>query len=137
MRLARWTLAILSVAALIPAALAQAPRTAPADSASVKAGARLFKQYCEICHGKTGMGDGPTGKSLKPRPRNFRNPAEFKSKNDEEVFKVVSDGGAARGLSPLMVPWKSVLKEPQIWQVIAFIRSLAPKDGAKPASAGR
>lgn len=123
---------LLACAALALGA-ATAPRTAPTDSASIQAGKKLYDQHCQTCHGKTGKGDGPTGRSLQPRPRNFQNPTEFKSKNDEEVFKVISKGGAASGLSPLMLAWASVLKEQQIWQVIAYVRSLAPKPAAPAA----
>lgn len=127
----RRSLLLLLLAFTLIAATA-APRTAPTDSASVAAGAKIFAQYCETCHGKTGKGDGPTGKSLNPHPRNFTKPSEFKSKNDEEAFKVINKGGASMGLSPLMVAWGSVLKEQQIWQVLAYVRSFA-QPVAKPA----
>src|SRR5262249_58176995 len=91
---------LLLVAAFTLIAAAAAPRTAPTDSASVAAGAKIFAQYCETCHGKTGKGDGPTGKGLNPHPRNFTKPSEFKSKNDEEPFKGISKAGASMRPSP-------------------------------------
>jgi mono/diheme cytochrome c family protein len=109
-----------------PAAPANPPPAAPHDSASIRAGAKLFTQFCQTCHGKTGLGDGPTGKVLNPRPRNFQKPSEYKTKNDQEMFKVITKGGQSMGLSPLMVAWGAVLKEEQVWQVIAFIRTLPP-----------
>lgn len=133
--LRRWLL--LAIVALTVLGAASAPRIAPTDSASVAAGAKLFAQYCETCHGKTGKGDGPTGKGLNPRPRNFSKASEFKTKNDEQAFKVISKGGASMGLSPLMVAWGGVLKEQQIWQVLAYVRSFAQAaktaGGAPPA----
>src|SRR5437016_6295354 len=64
----------------------------PTDSASLATGAKLFKANCVPCHGVSGRGDGPTGVTLKPRPRNFTHPQEFKSKNDDEIFAVISRG---------------------------------------------
>ncbi len=123
------------LALLAGAALAAAPRSAPTDSASLEAGRKLYAQYCMTCHGNTGLGDGPTGKSLSPRPRNFQKPSELKSRNDEEMFKVISKGGPSLRLSPLMVPWGSVLKEGQIGQVVAYVRSLAHAAGGMAAPA--
>jgi len=38
-------------------------KTAPANS-----GAAMFKEYCAVCHGKTGKGDGPAASALKQAP---------------------------------------------------------------------
>ncbi len=127
----------LSVA-LRPAAFgkeAAAPFTAPTDSASVATGAVLFGKYCETCHGKGGHGDGPASKPLNPKPRNFTHPNEFKSKNDAEVFLVISKGGAARHLSPVMPAWGSTLKKAQIWDLIGYIRGFPARDSIAKANA--
>src|SRR5438105_4954717 len=34
-------------------------------------GAKVFANNCAVCHGPKGLGDGPAGMSLNPRPRNF------------------------------------------------------------------
>jgi mono/diheme cytochrome c family protein len=114
-----------------------APRTAPTDSASVAAGAKIFAKYCETCHGKSGHGDGPASKPLNPKPRDFTNPKNFKSKNDEEVFSLVSKGGASRHLSPVMPAWGSTLKKEQIWQVIGYVRGFPERDSIAKASAAK
>lgn len=102
-------------------------RPAP-DSATIAAGEKLFVKNCQICHGPTGHGDGPGSVALNPKPRNFTQPSQFKSKNDDEVFAVISKGGAARKLSAAMPPWGGTLKPLQIWQVIAFVRSFPARD---------
>ncbi len=94
------------------------------DTTSVAAGTKLFGQYCVTCHGKTGKGDGPVAAGLNPKPRDLRDPRLLKSRNDEDLSKVISKGGPALGLSPTMVAWGSVLKEPQIRQLVAYVRSL-------------
>jgi mono/diheme cytochrome c family protein len=104
---------------------------APTDSASLAAGAKLFAKNCATCHGASGRGDGPTGRALTPRPRNFTDPKQFKSKTDEEIFKVISKGGAASKLSAAMPPWGSILKREQIWQLIGYIQTFAARDSAR------
>lgn len=137
--MSRRLIAALVLASALAGAAVAATATKPspakparADSAVVAAGAKLYAQYCTICHGKTGLGDGAGAAGLKPKPRNLRDPKLLKSKNDEDLFKVISKGGPALGLSPAMVGWASVLKEPQIRQLVAFLRTLgdAPASGA-------
>ena len=80
--------------------------------------ARLFKTNCESCHGPQGHGDGPAGAALDPAPKNL---AELQAMaGDDYLFWRISTG--KEGTS--MVPWKGVLSDDQIWQVVAFIRTL-------------
>ena len=125
--------ALLLLAALV-AVTAAASKSSP-DPTKVAAGAKLYSQYCAVCHGKTGRGEGAAAASLKPKPRSFRGPKQLKSKTDEDLFKVISKGGPALGLSPTMVGWGAVLKEPQIRQLVAFVRSMVDSSAAAGAAA--
>lgn len=88
----------------------------------IKNGTRLFLQHCAMCHGKTGKGDGPVGKSLKPPPRNFQK-AEYKySKNDKELLAFIQKGKGA------MPAWEKVLKPEQIQDIIAYLHTLKVKE---------
>lgn len=99
-----------------------------ADSVAVAAGGKIYAGICSTCHGPAGKGDGPGAAGLNPKPRNFTDPKQFKSKSDEEMFAVIQKGGASAKLSAAMPAWGTVLKRDQIWQVIAYIRTLAPKE---------
>jgi mono/diheme cytochrome c family protein len=44
---------------------------------------------------------------------------------DEHLFKVIKEGGASVGKSPLMAPWGGTLTDDQIRDVVAFLRSIA------------
>ncbi|MBF8260689.1 MAG: exported protein of unknown function [candidate division NC10 bacterium] len=79
---------------------------------------------CSACHGESGIGDGPAAVALNPKPRNYTDCAVMSKKSDAELFKVIKEGGPAAGLSPLMVAFGSQLSDKEIWDVIAFIRSI-------------
>jgi mono/diheme cytochrome c family protein len=87
-----------------------------ADAASE--GAAVFHTNCETCHGPQGHGDGPAGQALDPRPRNL---AELQTKaSDDFLFWRIREGKPGT----TMVAWKGILTDDQIWQAIAFIRTL-------------
>ncbi len=79
----------------------QMPTVSEAD---MKTAREYFASYCSTCHGKEGKGDGVAGAALKPKPRNFHDPEWRKTATWERVHKVITKGGAAAGLSPLMAP---------------------------------
>jgi len=82
----------------------------------------IYENNCAACHGAEGKGDGVAAQALDPKPRNLSNVEFTSSVTNEHLYKVISEGGGAVGLSPLMAPWGGVLSEADIWDVIAFIR---------------
>jgi mono/diheme cytochrome c family protein len=89
------------------------------------AGARLYSTYCASCHGPKGQGDGPIAASMNPRPANHGDHVYMASLSDPHLYKVISQGGAAVGKSPLMAPWGGVINDEGIRDLIAFIRQLS------------
>src|SRR5437867_1490972 len=53
-------------------------------------GEAIFKKHCQMCHGATGMGDGPAGKRLNPKPYNFQDKEKMAALTDEQLFKVIT-----------------------------------------------
>lgn len=107
-----------AVATLAPVPAEYAGQTNPLGADAAAAGAAVFKTNCEACHGPEGHGDGPAGAALDPAPKNL---AELqKTAGDDYLFWRIATG--KEGTS--MVPWKGVLTDEQIWQVVAFIRTL-------------
>ena len=98
--------------------LAFGPSSALAGDAA--AGKAVYDTNCSSCHGPEGKGDGPAGAALNPKPANFASSAL----DEAGMVKIVTEGGAALGKSPLMVAWKGTLNEAQIANVVAHIRSL-------------
>jgi mono/diheme cytochrome c family protein len=52
----------------LASALGAAQSMQSSKSPSAKQGALTYKQYCAVCHGSAGKGDGPAASALKVRP---------------------------------------------------------------------
>ena len=113
----------------------EAQQHAPTDAASIAAGEKSYIKYCVPCHGAGGHGDGLAGAALKPRPRDFSSPKNFKTKNDGELFEVVNKGGASEKLSTMMPAWGGTMNKTQIWQVIAYVHTFPARDSLAKAHA--
>jgi cytochrome c553 len=108
----------------IVGALMLLPGLALAQGSADK-GKSLFSALCTSCHGQTGKGDGPAASALNPKPRDLTDKAYTAALKDQYLFDLIQKGGAAVGKSPLMPPLGSQLKEGDIRDVIAYLRSLA------------
>jgi len=120
----------------VPAPPAAAAPAAPAPAAKPDAasGVTLYAANCAACHGSRGDGDGPASVALVPKPAKHHDGAYMNALTNEHLFRVVKEGGPAVGKSPLMAPWGGMLSDAQIWDVVAFVRTLAepPYTGSVP-----
>jgi protein SCO1/2 len=108
------------------------PDTAQSASAEGAAGEgrQDYVLYCASCHGEFGDGDGPLAASLDPRPARHSDAEYMTGLSDEYLLRVIEQGGAAVGKSPLMAAWGGTLSEAQIENLVAFIRTLAQQSPA-------
>jgi mono/diheme cytochrome c family protein len=93
-----------------------------AEKGDAAKGKETFQTTCAACHGAEGKGDGVAAAALDPKPRNLSDAAYVSTLTDEHLYKVISEGGASVGLSPMMAAWGGTLSEQDIWNVIAYIR---------------
>ena len=87
-------------------------------------GATTFASFCSTCHGSGGKGDGPAAAALTPKPRDFTAADFWTTRTEEGMKKVIKEGGAASGMSPVMPAWGASLTEAQVDEVLAFIKTL-------------
>ena len=107
-----------AVATPAPVPADWAGKTSPLGPDAATAGAEVFKTNCESCHGTQGHGDGPAGAALDPTPKNL--PELMPLVGDDFLYWRINTGKPGTG----MVAWKGVLTDEQIWQVIAYVRTL-------------
>jgi len=88
------------------------------NEVATKAGKKLYKQQCAVCHGDSGKGDGVAGLALTPRPTSFKS-ERVQNETDGAIFWKITNGK-----SP-MAAYKDLLTEEQRWQLVNYIRTLS------------
>lgn len=98
----------------------------PTD-AMINKGKSLFQTNCSSCHGTNGMGDGPAGAALNPKPRNFHSNQGWKNgRRVVDMYKTIQQGIPGTGM-----PAFEYLPASDRLDIISFIRTLA-NDFPKP-----
>jgi mono/diheme cytochrome c family protein len=85
-------------------------------------GKALFAQYCATCHGDEGKGDGQNASNLTPPPPDLTTSGNVHDKGYLE--KVITQGSAAVGRSPLSPPWGRSLSAQQVDYLVAYCQAL-------------
>jgi copper transport protein len=95
----------------------------PPNRESIAAGESLFNTYCAPCHGETGKGDGPLGVVLNPRPADLTQHAIPGIHTDAQLYEWITNGFPGSR----MPAFKSTLSDTDRWNLVNFIRTMAPK----------
>lgn len=103
---------------VIPAEYSQMTNPLPADSATLKAGKTAYDRKCALCHGKTGLGDGPKGRMSRTFPGDFSGEA-FQGYSDGEIFFQTKFG---RGEMPA---YEKKSSDTEIWSMVHYMRTMA------------
>ncbi|CAK17959.1 putative cytochrome c protein [Pseudomonas entomophila L48] len=92
---------------------------APVITPDAARGAALYAQNCSICHGDTGLGDGPAGVGLEPAPANLRNAERLDQLSLFDLYNTLT-----LGIDGTEMPsFADQLDERQRWDVAAYIAS--------------
>jgi mono/diheme cytochrome c family protein len=118
----------------------------PMTAETLERGRRLYEREasprCAECHGLDGDGRGPAAQGLAPPPRNFRCAQTMSGIPDGQLFWVIQEGAgpyhraARQGAQEVERPGRGTfpsgmggygdsLSETAIWQLVAYVRSLA------------
>ncbi|WP_138514475.1 c-type cytochrome [Rhodoferax bucti] len=88
--------------------------------ASIIRGHVAFQNYCVLCHGAEGKGDGRAAKLHTPRPFNLTQsmaPRDY-------IAQVVRKGGEAMGRGKGMPPWGDQLTDEQINDTLNYLMTI-------------
>jgi len=121
----RFTFIVLACTVLASVAPAPADENRPEVSGHARDVARgkdLFARYCSGCHGEDGRGEA---KTFRPNVGNLAVKALMNQVPDEYLFTVIKQGGAAVGKNAAMPAWQRQLGDQDIWDIVAFVRTLA------------
>jgi cytochrome c oxidase cbb3-type subunit III len=102
--------------------------TAPAMADTVEDGRLLYAVYCAQCHGIEGNGHGVNVEHMSVMPRDHTNRSEMGGRSDQELLRVIRDGGQAINQSVLMPAWKGNLDEEQMLALVRYLRVLCCED---------
>ena len=92
---------------------------APVITPDPARGAALYAQNCSICHGDSGLGDGPAGTGLEPPPANLRSVERLDHLSLFDLYNTLGLG--IEGTE--MPSFADQLDERQRWDVAAYIAS--------------
>ena len=90
----------------------------PPSSESVKTGLALYQTHCLLCHGETGVGDGPSAATMNPTPADLT--VHVPLHPDRALFEFVRDGIPGTAMPAL----GATLSDEEIWHIINYIQTL-------------
>ena len=83
-----------------------------------------YQTYCVQCHGLEGSGNGINVADMSTQPRDHTDAKEMSARTDQELFKVIKEGGQAITKSVLMPPWSSTLSDEEIKDLVKYLHHL-------------
>lgn len=93
----------------------------PPNAESLAAGAALYAENCVPCHGVTGAGDGPVGRTLNPPPADLTQHTVPGIHSDGRLYDWITNGFA----DSVMPAFGDQLSDEQRWHLVNYIRTLA------------
>jgi cbb3-type cytochrome c oxidase subunit III len=104
-------------------AAGQKPAAATATPQSIENGAALFKRHCVMCHGATGLGDGPAAKTLKGKLPSLADKTVMSKLTDAQIHETITTGKKTEvGNMPAL---GKRLKPEEITDIVNYVRTLA------------
>lgn len=88
-------------------------------------GQAIYSQFCSVCHGLSGEGDGFNAYNLNPKPRAFTDSAFVTRLDRALVVETITNGGKAIGISANMPPWGNTLSSYDIDLVASHVIRLS------------
>lgn len=93
----------------------------------LQTGQTLYVDLCAGCHGNKGLGDGPAGGALDPKPRNFSSPEKWtKGYTKTEIFRTLTEGIPGTSMAGF-----DYLKPQERFALVHFVQSLGEFDHGK------
>lgn len=99
--------------------------TSAAKGGDPVSGREIYANTCIRCHGIDGK--GALGINLVPQPADLSSPA-VQNRLDGTLFRRIHEGKP----NTAMGAWKHALSDDEIWDVLAYVRTLGVESNAQP-----
>ena len=83
-----------------------------------------YRTYCTQCHGSQGDGKGINIRDMSVQPRDHTDSKAMATRSDQDLAKVIKEGGLAINKSVLMPPWGGVLSDEEVADLVQYLRKL-------------
>ena len=103
----------------------------PYQAASIAQGARLYREHCAACHGRSGAGDGDRAATLPRRPPDLRSPHTAQHTAGDLFWWIT--GGIPRAAMPA---FGDRLGAEARWDLVNFVRALGADTAARTLGPG-
>ena len=92
-------------------------------------GEELYRNYCAVCHGAEGRGDGPAASSFDPPPPDLTDAERMQQLTDGRLLEVLSSGsGTMNGFGSMLTP-------EEVEAVAEYTRTLSEAPGDESSEA--
>jgi mono/diheme cytochrome c family protein len=102
-----------------PAAASRKKNPVASDEKSIARGRVEYSRECRSCHGAAGRGDGSKARELKPQPADLT-AQQCSNQTDGALFWKITEGRKS------MPSFEGMLSDDERWDVVNYLRSLAP-----------
>ncbi len=83
-------------------------------------GHRTYQQYCQVCHGVEGDGDGIMTRMIGMMPTDHTNPNETNRFTNQELAESILNGKGR-----FMPAWRDILTQQEVEALVSYIRLLS------------
>lgn len=83
-----------------------------------------YRTYCAQCHGLQGNGKGVNVRDMSVQPRDHTDAKAMSGRSDDDLFKVIKEGGLAIDKSVIMPPWGDTFSDEEIRDLVQHMRAL-------------
>ncbi len=89
------------------------------DEAFYKLGEKHYKNYCYVCHGEQGKGNGPVADKFQGvKPPSLLSD-KVRAMKDGQIYHIITDGQGVMGAYINQMPWSK-----DRWAVVTYVRKL-------------
>jgi mono/diheme cytochrome c family protein len=104
-----------------------------------KVGKELSEKYCTVCHDPESTPERVSNfdNLTPPAPHQFTDGNTLNPMSDNDLIKIIANGGPALGKSPQTPAYRGTLTTAQIKSVVAYLRAVADPPYSYPGATGK